>query len=67
LLTYCIDDLFCQEKQNVYFLNARVLYNVAEFKGRLIAIANAKPIKYQTPYLDKCQTCQKTIDDKSKA
>ncbi|CAG8470212.1 2846_t:CDS:2 [Cetraspora pellucida] len=61
LITYHIDDLFCQEKQNRLFLNARVLYSVAEVKGRLIGIANAKPIKFETPHLDKCQTCQKPL------
>lgn len=71
LLTYQIGDLFCQEnwnniRKNCLFLVVKLLYNVAEVKGRLIAIANARPIKHQTPYLDKCQTCQKTVDEERK-
>src|SRR5688572_5762777 len=66
LLTYCIDDLFCQENlnnfgQNRLVLVAKLLYSIAEVKGRLVAIANARPIKFETPYLDKCQTCKKPL------
>lgn len=69
LLTYRIDDLFCQEnwngiRQNCLFLIARLLYDIAEVKGKLIAVTNARPIKYQVPYLDKCQTCQKDLTSK---
>jgi hypothetical protein len=71
LLTYRIGDLFCQENwnnfgQNRLFLVAKLLYNIEEVKGRLIGVANASPIKYQTPYLDKCQICQKQLTNSKK-
>src|SRR4051812_48432464 len=47
--------------ENRLFLVAKSFYNLEEVKGRLIAIAKAKPIEFEPPLLGKCQTCKKPL------